>query len=470
VPGQSIPEAAHDPEFAILSPRIAYSQPNSDRFEDVAVAQLGVDWAVPDHADNARSVSRDLWMRQTILQSFCSAHEAQSLQSAHISDRQWKGLLRWMDIGGLALYFFDRVNELKLGHILPRGVQDRLQENLSDNTQRNRSLIQESVSIQMDFQQAHLSYAVLKGFSLSSVSVPKPELRHQFDLDFLIAEDSAPEARRILENRGFTLYGIGGRSLEFKRNVTPGIALKDLYKESPSFFAELHLEYSKPGNPQLLRRIVHEDLYGMQMPVLSPADHFLGQGLHAFKHICSEFSRASHLLEFYRHVLGRREDHAFWESLKPIADETPRATLGLGVTILLITRVMGEFAPEALTNWTVDTLPQWARLWVDRYAQRIAFASFPGTKLYLLPRKELISTGSPAKHSLTQALVPLRMPAPIIRRSPTDTPSIAIKRYRMQLQHLFTRARFHAVEGFRFAWESYRWRRYINKINQGSLI
>jgi len=458
---QSILDATHESKLSILSPDIADSQPSSHRFADAAIARPGF--------FHARSVYRELWMRQAILQSFCGTQAAQSLQLSHISDRQWRDLLRSMDIGGLALYFFDRMNELQLGHILPSEIQARLQENLKDNTQRNRSLIQESASIQTDFQQAHLSYAVLEEFSLSSLSVPKPELRHQFDLDFLIAEECAPEARRILEGRGFTLYGISGRSLEFKRNVTPGIALKDLYKESSSFFVELHLEYSALGNPRLRHRIVHQYFYDMQMPVLSPADRFWGQGLHAFKHICSEFSRASHLLEFYRHVIGRQEDHAFWESLKLVVDEKPRVSLGLGVTTLLITGVMGEFALEALTKWTVDTLPHWARLWVDLYAQRIAFANFPGTKLYLLPRRELDSTDAPLKRSLTRALVPFRIPAPVISRSSTDTLSVTVKRHRMQIQHLFFRARFHVLEGLRFPWESYRWRRYMNKINRGLL-
>ena len=49
------------------------------------------------------------------------------------------------------------------------------------------------------------------------------------------------------------------------------------------------------------------------MPVLSPVDLFLGQGLHAYKHVCSEFSRVAHLLEFRRHVLARRDDHDLLE-------------------------------------------------------------------------------------------------------------------------------------------------------------
>jgi hypothetical protein len=87
------------------------------------------------------------------------------------------------------------------------------------------------------------------------------------------------------------------------------------------------------------------ELHGINMPLLSPVDLFLGQGLHVFRHICGETSRASHLLEFRRHVLSRRNDIAFWEELHTRSKYDPRASVGLGVAILMITQVMGDFAP-----------------------------------------------------------------------------------------------------------------------------
>ncbi len=54
---------------------------------------------------------------------------------------------------------------------------------------------------------------------------------------------------------------------------------------------------------------------------------------------------------------------------------------------------MGEFAPEALTYWTVDRMPVAARLWVKLYGHHVVFAGFPGSKLYLLLQKELQEAG-----------------------------------------------------------------------------
>jgi hypothetical protein len=220
---------------------------------------------------------------------------------------------------------------------------------------------------------------------------------------------------------------------------------------------ELHIEPGTVSSSSQLEQLEIRDLYGMRMPVLSPVDLMLGQGLHAFKHICSEFSRAAHLLEFRRHVLARREDNAFWGELELAARENPRASLGLGVVTLLITRVMGDFAPEALTRWTVDSLPPPVRLWVETYGHRIVFASHPGSKLYLLLQQELEAAGTPGKRSVRNSLLPHRLPPPVIRALPNETLSVRIRRYYMQFKLILARFRFHTIEGLRFKLESRRW-------------
>jgi hypothetical protein len=199
------------------------------------------------------------------------------------------------------------------------------------------------------------------------------------------------------------------------------------------------------------------------MSVLSPVDLFLGQGLHAYKHVCSEFSRAAHLLEFRRHVLVRRDDHAFWSELQSTARRNRRACLGLGVVTLLIEHVMGDFAPEALSGWTVKCLPGSARLWVERYGRRAVFGSHPGSKLYLLLQREFEAAGVPAKRPLRQILLPVRLPPPVIRAFPNETLAVRLHRYRMQLHFILFRLRFHIVEGLRYAWESHSWRRQIHQ-------
>jgi len=407
------------------------------------------------------SLRREGQMREAVLLSFCEPLPKECFRLRHLSGRDWRKLLRWLDTSGLALYFLDRMTQLELSDILPSEVLARLLQNLADNTVRSYGMMAEQTAIQRGFQSAALSYAVLKGFSLWPSSLPWPEFRSQLDLDFLVAEKSAATARQILEGRGYRLDAISGRSWQFKLNEIRNTSLDDLYKDVPHRSVELHLETGTSERSSLLARTEKRALGGICTPVLSPLDLFLGQGLHAYKHVCSEFSRTAHLLEFRRHVLARSGDDAFWSELRSLAEENPRAPLALGIVTLLITRVMGDFAPEALTSWTVDRLPLSARLWVEMYGRRSVFANFPGSKLYLLLQRELEALGVQAKRPLRRALLPLSLPPAIVHAEANESLSMRARRYRTQLYFISFRLRFHVVEGLRYLGESLRWRQHM---------
>jgi hypothetical protein len=411
-----------------------------------------------------QSRSSELQLRQAVLLTFCDPPPDMCARLRGLSGMEWQRLLYWLDTNGLALYFLDRLTELKQSETLPPDVLARLQQNLADNTARTEGMIAEFSAIHREFQRAALSYATLKGFSLWPSSVPRPELRSQLDLDFLVAEESAREARRLLENRGYHLRAISGRSWEFKKDEMPGTSLKDLYKDVPYRSVELHIEPNAGENHSLLARAEIGSLCGVDMPVLSSVDILLGQGMHAFKHVCSEFSRTAHLLEFRRHVLSRHGEAAFWIELRTCAEENPRAVLALGIITLLIAQVMGVFAPISLTTWTVNRLPPSARLWVQLYGERTVFASFPGNKLYLLLQKELAASGVPAKRSLRKALMPLSLPPLIVHATANESLSVRLRRYRAQIGFILFRLRFHAVEGFRYLLELPRWQQRVSGV------
>nr|WP_281047437.1 nucleotidyltransferase family protein [Terriglobus saanensis] len=416
------------------------------------------------NGDVSKPLSREQKIHEAILLSFSSPVPDQVGQLLHLSSREWQRLLHWLDVSGLTLYLLERFKELGLRDTLPQPVLDRLQQNMDDNKKRTQGMLEESIALQREFQQAGLSYAVMKGVSLCPISVPRPELRHQFDLDYLIAERSVPEARRVLERRGYRLYAISGKSWEFKLNETPHVSTKDFYKDLPDRAVELHLETETSSQTSRLARIVPREICGLTMPVLSPIDLFLGQGLHAFKDVCSEFSRTAHLLEFYRHVLARYDDDRFWRDLRATAERDPRASLGIGVVIYLITNIMGDFAPEMLMDWTVGALPPSALLWVDLYGRRTVFGKHPGSKLYLLLQRELETAGVSGRRPIKKSLLPSKLPPIVIRSLSHETISTRIARYRVQTRFILSRLRFHAVEGFRYAVESYRWQRHLDRL------
>jgi hypothetical protein len=263
------------------------------------------------------------------------------------------------------------------------------------------------------------------------------------------------------------LRAISGRSWEFHVNQTGEMILTDIYKAACIRKIEFHLEPAWPSCDALLGRLQWRCFRGEPMPVLEPADLFLGQGLHLFKHVCSSFTRTAHILEFRRNVLTRHHDDAFWKQVQALAERNPKAHVALGVVTLLISNAMGNFAPEALTRWTVDRLPDAVQLWVSQYGPDAIYGDFPGSKLYLLLQRELEGSVGPTRQSVRRALLPLFFPKAISQQAPNEDLRARIKRYRKQFEFGLFRLRFHVVEGLRYMRESLRWGRLLRSTVRG---
>lgn len=409
------------------------------------------------------SSNGSLRMRLAVLRAFCDPFPAESRLLLQLSRREWKQLLNWLDTSGLALYLYDRLNELEIGLQLPDWVRARLEQNCRDNAVRTRRLMEECNAIHLEFQHANLSYAILKGFSLWPMAVPKLELRSQLDLDFLIAEECAPQARQILEKRGYRLYWIEGKEWAFKTTWAPPPPIRDLYRDQVQRSVELHLEGKSSGRRLLLEHTETLNLDGACVPVLPPAELLLGQGMHVCRHLLTQFFRGSLILEFRRHVIARRSDEALWNEIRSLAGEDLRVIWGLGIATLLAENLTGEFAPPALTCWTVDRLPAAVRAWVEICGTRSALASFPGSKSYLLLMRALESAGVHTQYPAGSALISLKFP-PLIVSFPDQANMLErVRLYWIQISHILLRLRFHFIEGARYARESIRLRRRMQR-------
>lgn len=403
--------------------------------------------------------------REAALLSLCHSKPEYVDRLLALSPGEWRKLLHWLDVSGLSLYFVNRVNELNLQSSLPLAVNQRLQQNLSDNRARMKGLLQESAELQAEFRRTNITYAVLKGFSLCPSSVPMSELRHQLDLDFLVDESGASKAREILEQAGYRICGTGGRTWEFKKNETPKFTTRNMYKGGFGLSVEIHIEAVERGPESLLSRREYREIEGVPMPVLAPADLFLIQGMHVFKDVCGSHPRASHLLEFYRHVSARGDDPQFWSDVRSRAEEDPRSIFGLGVVLQVIESVMEVEIPSKLAMWTMLRIPAPAQRWIALYGRNCVYGMPPGTKLYLLLQRELEAAGMTFRRPARAVLLPTRLPHAIIPATADETLGFRALRYAAQLQFILRRVRFHVVEGLRYAWASYRWRRFRNGLS-----
>ena len=399
------------------------------------------------------------------LLSLCQSNPKYMDRLSALSPGEWRKLLQWLDASGLSLYFADRVDELNLQRSLPLAVRQRLQQNLSDNRARMGGLLQETAELQLEFQRANVSHAVLNGFSLCPSSVLVSELRHQLAVEFLIDESGVARAREILEQAGYCLHRIGEGTWEFKKNETRRLSTKNMCKDGFGHTVRLRVETVLPGRKSVLSRLEYREIEGSVMPVLSPADLFLSQGMGVFEDVCNSSVHASDLFEFYCNVCAHAEDAAFWSQVRELAEDEPTTVFGLGVVLQLIESVMEGEVPSKLAMWTMLRLPVAALRWVDIYGMNCVRGTPCGAKLYLLLQRELMEAGNTFASTARTVLLPTRLWVLIRAAKANDTLTFRVQRYALQLRFGLRRLRLHLAEGFRYGWGCYRWQRYRNELS-----
>jgi Uncharacterised nucleotidyltransferase len=401
---------------------------------------------------------------EAVIAAFHDSAETSAQRLSRLTARDWQRSYHWLDASGMALYFLDRVQSLGIENHLPAATLERLRGNLADNRQRSSSMLVEFASLNQSFQRASLVFANLKGFSLSPESCPRPELRCQQDFDFLIDGTQLDLARNILSKTGYELIAATPDVWEFKTASDELTRITDHYKARPQRCVELHFASSGPPAHLLFRdsrleRRTRHSWGGVTFATLAPADQFIAQAVHIFKHLCTACTRLSWLLEYRHHVAVRFLDEAFWQSVREHAGSDAQISIAIGLATLLSFRIFGGNAPAQLEEWTSARLPASVRLWADHYGREAILADFPGTKLYLLLQDELKGNDESWKHAKRKKLMPLR-PAPrIVSVRTDDTVWKRVRSELYQLRFLLFRLRFHVVEGLHYLIEAARWKR-----------
>ncbi len=423
------------------------------------------------HQTDTRMSNRTLRLKETVIASFCEPAREVAARLREFSASDWQKVQFWLDASGLALYFLDRLTMLKLQHLLPEALLTRLQENLHSNRDRTTALFEEAVAVSHALQEKGIQFALLKGATLTPDSVPDNTLRTQWDLDFLVAEKDAADALHVLQNFEYSLHAVSGMTWELRAGTSGLPDIANIYKVRPYRSLEVHLlptqhDGTDSTRQNQLTRARMRTIRGETLCSLSPADLFMQQALHLFKHICGEYTRASWVLEYWRHVSARYSDKAFWREVKSLADDEPLANVAIGAVTLLTTHLFGEFAPFELTDWSMNRLPSAIRLWIETYGHRAVMSEFPGSKLYLLLRQQLHAQQRSEGVHLRGLIFPAHLP-PTITHGKTNKGLLSrLTQYRAQAYFIFLRLRFHVVEGLRYSVESPRWQRRLTGMTQ----
>jgi hypothetical protein len=166
------------------------------------------------------------------------------------------------------------------------------------------------------------------------------------------------------------------------------------------------------------------------------------------------------VLEYRNYVHARCKDDALWSEVRGRAAEDATAAIAIGMASRIATKAFGDCEVPALDNWTSKVLPERFNLWIERYANDVLLADFPGSKLYLLldegtgPRRMLGATR-------LKKLLPYRPPPQVIYIAATAPLRVRLKGWRAEVKYFLFRLRFHIAAGLHYLLEAPRWRRAV---------
>lgn len=398
------------------------------------------------------------------------------------SPQEWKHALQSIEDAGLIFYFLQKLKDTHAVEAVPPLILSRLERNFAGNQLRIDEMARRFDAINRKFNDAGVQYTVIKGFSLIPQFCPNAALRHQADLDYLVDDQSLPQASRVLIEAGYCPQI--SRSRKESIFVIPGGEAPrsdEQYSPKAPHAVELHTDiwdsemHRLPPIPSLsfLLRARTQRWNGYTFPAQSDEDAFLLQVLHACHHVFTQWIRLSCLFEIAYFLHRRASDTHFWSGIERRVGDNAIFREFVVIVAEVAARLFAAPVPQLIQNWNTGIRPG-PRTWIEHYARDWAlsglpvyeFSLFPRSKLALFLHKQYRSASSTEKsqHQDKPPSSRLSRTALAIKREP----SLLLNRAWWRRQHFFRRSVFRALAGVRYAVEIPRWRRLMRTSEQTS--
>lgn len=386
------------------------------------------------------------------------------------SQREWQGVLDWLDSSGLALYFLRKLQSEGLTNAVPLHFLSQLERRQEANIQRISRMRCTFELLNRLFAGAGVQYAVLKGFSLVPEYCPDASLRAQSDLDYLIAPSSLDRARQIVLEQGYVLKKQTGQEFAFWIPSSDPCNFRAQYDPQAPYLIELHCAAQDELRPESicsrtvsLSRLETRVANGATFFVLPEEEVFLAQILHAFQHLMIAELRPSWLLEVGHFIESHREDPLIWDRLLRLIHSDEGTAQIAGVVIYLVSELFGLRGSPA-SPW-MDRVNPLTRGWIDLYGRSMVLEGCPGPRTNLFPNGKLIlflrdalgRDGQSLRKLWWRSLVPARVRS--VANSNKAKPALTTESCNKGRWWLVSRFLYHVGSNLRYLWELPRWMR-----------
>lgn len=410
-------------------------------------------------------------LRQAIVAELAAAnvHPFDFIFWRSFNDTEWSHVLDWLDLSGLALYFWQKMKVGDAQKHLPAYVQTRLSRCYRENCLRVKSIRKEFAALNMIFDGAGIQYAVLKGLALVPDYCPDPALRTQYDLDYLIRPEKLARAESVLQSSGYAPKVTGGDyHIAYVRPVSevfPSQRPIGLYSAELERPVEMHITLWDPAEEGIAIPLTQDFLDRSQKHAwqeseywaLSEEDALIFQILHAFRHILHDWCRLSTFLEVSHFLRRRASDTDFWLAFRNRSTNLRWVPEASAVVFRIAQHLFGGYIPTDLNPQVGPKFSAVLDLWIKRYGLSGALENFRGSKNSLFLHREFVVDRSAWTYVWRRRLFPLRRPHNLPKVLANQQARPFVKKWAQHL-HGLRRFQFHAFSAVRYAWEYPQWK------------